>query len=172
MPFQIDGRGDMNAFVLTFPLAGVMLLTRRQPFFPSAAHDKFFSICTAFGGYTKFGIAPMACGIFSKSIISFFSICVHLHTGANNADCFTQDIIVALCPGAVAVIGYSTIRPDAQVSCILPCVDTGSKEQKLPAVLEESSSVWSQVKRQSQNSSKAFPFDIDDLIQRNFRSIG
>ena len=58
MPFQIDGRGDMNAFVLTFPLAGVMLLTRRQPFFPSAAHDKFFSICTAFGGYTKFGIAP------------------------------------------------------------------------------------------------------------------
>ena len=57
MPFQIDGRGDMNAFVLTFPLAGVMLLTRRQPFFPSAAHDKFFSICTAFGGYTEFGIA-------------------------------------------------------------------------------------------------------------------
>ena len=35
-----------------------MLLTRRQPFYPSAAHDKFFSICTAFGGYTKFGIAP------------------------------------------------------------------------------------------------------------------
>ena len=58
MPFQIDGRGDMNAFVLTSPLAGVMLLTRRQPFYPSAAHDKFFSICTAFGGYTKFGIAP------------------------------------------------------------------------------------------------------------------
>ena len=48
----------MNAFVLTSPLAGVMLLTRRQPFYPSAAHDKFFSICTAFGGYTKFGIAP------------------------------------------------------------------------------------------------------------------
>ena len=59
MPFQIDGRGDMNAFVLTSPLAGVMLLTRRQPFYPSAAHDKFFSICTAFGGYTKFGIAPV-----------------------------------------------------------------------------------------------------------------
>ena len=58
MPFQIDGRGDMNAFVLTSPLAGVMLLTRRQPFYPSAAHDKFFSICTAFGSYTKFGIAP------------------------------------------------------------------------------------------------------------------
>ena len=58
MPFQIDGRGDMNAFVLTSPLAGVMLLTRRQPFYPSAAHDKFFSICTAFGGYTKFGIVP------------------------------------------------------------------------------------------------------------------
>ena len=58
MPFRIDGRGDMNAFVLTSPLAGVMLLTRRQPFYPSAAHDKFFSICTAFGGYTKFGIAP------------------------------------------------------------------------------------------------------------------
>lgn len=58
MPFQIDGRGDMNAFVLTSPLAGVMLLTRRQPFYPSAAHDKFFSICTAFGGYTEFGIAP------------------------------------------------------------------------------------------------------------------
>ena len=56
MPFQIDGRGD--AFVLTSPLAGVMLLTRRQPFFPSAAHDKFFSICTAFGGYTEFGIVP------------------------------------------------------------------------------------------------------------------
>ena len=49
----------MNAFVLTSPLAGVMLLTRRQPFYPSAAHDKFFSICTAFGGYTKFGIAPI-----------------------------------------------------------------------------------------------------------------
>ena len=65
MPFQIDGRGDMNAFVLTFPLAGVMLLTRRQPFFPSAAHDKFFSICTAFGGYTKFGIAPSAALIVS-----------------------------------------------------------------------------------------------------------
>ena len=61
MPFQIDGRGDMNAFVLTSPLAGVMLLTRRQPFYPSAAHDKFFSICTAFGGYTKFGIAPLLC---------------------------------------------------------------------------------------------------------------
>ena len=59
MPFQIDGRGDMNAFVLTSPLAGVMLLTRRQPFYPSAAHDKFFSICTAFGGYTEFGIAPI-----------------------------------------------------------------------------------------------------------------
>ena len=58
MPFQIDGRGDMNAFVLTSPLAGVMLLTRRQPFYPSAAHDKFFSICTAFGGYTKFEIVP------------------------------------------------------------------------------------------------------------------
>ena len=61
MPFQIDGRGDMNAFVLTSPLAGVMLLTRRQPFYPSAAHDKFFSICTAFGGYTEFGIAPLEC---------------------------------------------------------------------------------------------------------------
>ena len=60
MPFQIDGRGDMNAFVLTSPLAGVMLLTRRQPFYPSAAHDKFFSICTAFGGYTEFGIAPVS----------------------------------------------------------------------------------------------------------------
>ena len=59
MPFQIDGRGDMNAFVLTSPLAGVMLLTRRQPFYPSAAHDKFFSICTVFGGYTKFGIVPL-----------------------------------------------------------------------------------------------------------------
>ena len=56
MPFQIDGRGDMNAFVLTSPLAGVMLLTRRQPFYPSAAHDKFFSICTTFDLYTKFGI--------------------------------------------------------------------------------------------------------------------
>ena len=59
MPFQIDGRGDMNAFVLTSPLAGVMLLTRRQPFYPSAAHDKFHSICTAFGGYTEYGIAPL-----------------------------------------------------------------------------------------------------------------
>ena len=59
MPVQIDGRGDMNAFVLTSPLAGVMLLTRRQPFYPSAAHDKFFSICTAFGGYTEFGIVPV-----------------------------------------------------------------------------------------------------------------
>ena len=59
MPVQIDGRGDMNAFVLTSPLAGVMLLTRRQPFYPSAAHDKFHSICTAFGGYTEFGIVPL-----------------------------------------------------------------------------------------------------------------
>ena len=66
MPFQIDGRGDMNAFVLTSPLAGVMLLTRRQPFYPSAAHDKFFSICTAFGGYTKFGIAPLVSGYASE----------------------------------------------------------------------------------------------------------
>ena len=66
MPFQIDGRGDMNAFVLTSPLAGVMLLTRRQPFYPSAAHDKFFSICTAFGGYTKFGIAPCDQSLYSK----------------------------------------------------------------------------------------------------------
>ena len=58
MPVQIDGRGGYDSFALTSPLAGVMLLTRRQPFYPSAAHDKFFSICTAFGGYTKFGIAP------------------------------------------------------------------------------------------------------------------
>ena len=72
MPFQIDGRGDMNAFVLTSPLAGVMLLTRRQPFYPSAAHDKFFSICTAFGGYTEFGIVPMQ--VFWRNInISVFS---------------------------------------------------------------------------------------------------
>ena len=72
MPFQIDGRGDMNAFVLTSPLAGVMLLTRRQPFYPSAAHDKFFSICTAFGGYTKFGIAPVRFPR-GKGFIPFFS---------------------------------------------------------------------------------------------------
>ena len=48
----------MNAFALTSRPTGVMLLTRRQPFYPSAAHDKFFSICTAFGGYTEFGIVP------------------------------------------------------------------------------------------------------------------
>ena len=60
MPFQIDGRGDMNAFVLTSPLAGVMLLTRRQLVLPSAAHNKFHAICTAFGGYTEFGIVPRA----------------------------------------------------------------------------------------------------------------
>ena len=71
MPFQIDGRGDMNAFVLTSPLAGVMLLTRRQPFYPSAAHDKFFSICTAFGGYTKFGIAP---GGMNFSVVGYTSM--------------------------------------------------------------------------------------------------
>ena len=47
----------MNAFVLTSPLAGVMLLTRRQPFYPSAAHDKFRSICTTNDLYTEFGIA-------------------------------------------------------------------------------------------------------------------
>ena len=58
MPFQIDGRGGYDSFALTSRPTGVMLLTRRQPFYPSAAHDKFFSICTAFGGYTKFGIAP------------------------------------------------------------------------------------------------------------------
>ena len=48
----------MNGFALTSRPTGVMLLTRRQPFYPSAAHDKFHAICTAFGGYTKFGIAP------------------------------------------------------------------------------------------------------------------
>ena len=69
MPFQIDGRGDMNAFVLTSPLAGVMLLTRRQPFYPSAAHDKFFSICTAFSGYTEFGIAPPVAQISLRSFV-------------------------------------------------------------------------------------------------------
>lgn len=76
MPFQIDGRGDMNAFVLTSPLAGVMLLTRRQPFYPSAAHDKFFSICTAFGGYTKFGIAPF----FPKAVKNIINILILLVT--------------------------------------------------------------------------------------------
>lgn len=75
MPFQIDGRGDMNAFVLTSPLAGVMLLTRRQPFYPSAAHDKFFSICTAFGGYTKFGIAP----ILLASFLPQYAISIFLY---------------------------------------------------------------------------------------------
>ena len=76
MPVQIDGRGDMNAFVLTSPLAGVMLLTRRQPFYPSAAHDKFFSICTVFGGYTKFGIAPAieySCPEFGSLIFAIVS---------------------------------------------------------------------------------------------------
>ena len=58
MPFQIDGRGGYDSFALTSRPTGVMLLTRRQPFYPSAAHDKFHAICTAFGGYTKFGIAP------------------------------------------------------------------------------------------------------------------
>ena len=48
----------MNGFVLTSSLASVILLTRRQPFYPSAAHDKFYSICTTFGGYTEFWIAP------------------------------------------------------------------------------------------------------------------
>ena len=67
LPF--DGRGDMNAFVLTSPLAGVMLLTRRQPFYPSAAHDKFFSIRTAFGGYTEFGIAPVLLISFAPEIL-------------------------------------------------------------------------------------------------------
>ena len=58
MPIQIDGRGGYDSFALTSRPTGAMLLTRRQPFFPSAAHDKFFSICTAFSGYTEFGIAP------------------------------------------------------------------------------------------------------------------
>lgn len=76
MPFQIDGRGDMNAFVLTSPLAGVMLLTRRQPFYPSAAHDKFFSICTAFGGYTEFGIVPQIFELSDlKGLVSVLSRC-------------------------------------------------------------------------------------------------
>ena len=57
MPVQIDGRGGYDSFALTSRPIGVMLLTRRQPFYPSAAHDKFFSICTAFSGYTEFGIA-------------------------------------------------------------------------------------------------------------------
>ena len=56
MPFQIDGRGDMNAFVLTSRLAGIILLTRRQSVLPSAAHDKFRSICTIYDLYTEFGI--------------------------------------------------------------------------------------------------------------------
>lgn len=50
----------MNGSVLTSRPTGVMLLTERQPFYPSAAHDKFYSICTAFGGYTELGIAPLA----------------------------------------------------------------------------------------------------------------
>ena len=50
-----------------------MLLTRRQPFYPSAAHDKFFSICTAFGGYTKFGIVPlpMIRDLYDNSIVAY-----------------------------------------------------------------------------------------------------
>ena len=60
MPVQIDGRGGYDSFALTSRPTGVMLLTRRQPFYPSAAHDKFHSICTAFGGYTEFGIAPLS----------------------------------------------------------------------------------------------------------------
>ena len=74
MPFQIDGRGDMNAFVLTSPLAGVMLLTRRQLVLPSAAHNKFHAICTAFGGYTKFGIAPEEYIIVAKANGDIISI--------------------------------------------------------------------------------------------------
>ena len=87
MPFQIDGRGDMNAFVLTSPLAGVMLLTRRQPFYPSAAHDKFFSICTAFGGYTKFGIAPHRCLPFSSANLFCYQSCSQLHLNGFLAFC-------------------------------------------------------------------------------------
>ena len=48
----------MVSLPLTSYPAGVMLLARRRPFYPSAAHDKFLSICTAFGGYTEFGIVP------------------------------------------------------------------------------------------------------------------
>ena len=66
MPVQIDGRGGYDSFALTSRPTGVMLLTRRQPFYPSAAHDKFFSICTAFSGYTEFGIAPTICRDWNK----------------------------------------------------------------------------------------------------------
>ena len=74
MPFQIDGRGGYDSFALTSRPTGVMLLTRRQPFYPSAAHDKFFSICTAFGGYTKFGIAPEEYIIVAKANGDIISI--------------------------------------------------------------------------------------------------
>ena len=74
MPFQIDGRGGYDSFALTSRPTGVMLLTRRQPFYPSAAHDKFHAICTAFGGYTKFGIAPEEYIIVAKANGDIISI--------------------------------------------------------------------------------------------------
>ena len=74
MPVQIDGRGGYDSFALTSRPTGVMLLTRRQPFYPSAAHNKFHAICTAFGGYTKFGIAPEEYIIVAKANGDIISI--------------------------------------------------------------------------------------------------
>ena len=74
MPVQIDGRGGYDSFALTSRPTGVMLLTRRQPFYPSAAHDKFRSVCTAFGGYTEFGIAPRSFLYGSKCLEHFSNI--------------------------------------------------------------------------------------------------
>ena len=53
----------MASLPLTSRYTGVMLLARRQPVLPFAAHDKFFSICTAFGDYTEFGIVPKNLGL-------------------------------------------------------------------------------------------------------------
>ena len=51
--------GDINGFVaLDIPSRWRYVVNKAAADYPSAAHDKFHSICTAFGGYTEFGIVP------------------------------------------------------------------------------------------------------------------
>lgn len=58
-PFLIDvSEISIISLLLTFRLAGIMLLTKRQLVLPSAIHDEFRSICTTNDLYIELGIAP------------------------------------------------------------------------------------------------------------------
>ena len=52
-------RRDIDGFVaLDIPSRRRYVANKAAVDYPSVAHDKFRSVCTAFGGYTEFGIAP------------------------------------------------------------------------------------------------------------------